>query len=79
MKARFWTEVALGGTSLVLAVASLIRPDWIELVFGVEPDGGSGEAEWLITVLFLFAAIVSFALARVEWRRARAAETASGG
>jgi hypothetical protein len=44
--------------------------DWIELIFGVDPDNGSGAAEWLVVGLLLSAA-VSFAIAaRFEWHHA---------
>ncbi len=79
MKARFWTEMGLGALSSVLAVATLVWPEWIELVFGFAPDGGSGQAEWLITALCVIAALVSFAIARLEWRHGKAASVTSGG
>jgi hypothetical protein len=69
MRARFWVEIVLGAVGTVLAIASYIEPQWIEVLFEASPDEGSGEAEWLISALFLLAALVSFAMARVEWRR----------
>jgi hypothetical protein len=79
MRVRFWSEVGLGGLSVALAVVTLVWPDWIELVFGIDPDEGSGTAEWLITGVCTVAAIISFALARIEWRRAQAVGATSGG
>jgi hypothetical protein len=61
----------------LLAVVTAIWPDWIERVFGIEPDQGSGAVEWLI-VAVVFAISVGFALAaRLEWRRTPRAEAAS--
>jgi hypothetical protein len=50
-------------------VADLIVEDWIEVVFGVDPDAHSGTAEWLIVVLLGAGVIVSALLAGYEWRR----------
>lgn len=69
IRKRFWMEVVLGATSAVLLFLTLIRADWIEALFGVEPDGGNGELEWVI-VGFLALSTVAFSLlARHEWRR----------
>jgi hypothetical protein len=32
----------------VVLVVTLVVPDWIEVAFHVDPDGGSGSLEWLI-------------------------------
>lgn len=45
---RCWTEIALGGACLVLLALTAVWPDWIELIFGVEPDGGNGALEWAL-------------------------------
>jgi uncharacterized membrane protein SirB2 len=71
MKARIWIELASGAVGAALAFVSSLWPQWIEMLFDAEPDGGSGEAEWLVTALFLLVAVVSFALAGFERRRAR--------
>jgi hypothetical protein len=69
MRQRFWIESALAVVAGFLAVLTLITREWIEVVFGVDPDGGSGALEWLI-VAGLFAATGIFAaLARSERRR----------
>jgi hypothetical protein len=53
----FWAEVVLAVASAVLAVATAIHPDWIESLTGLDPDAGSGSAEWAVTlVLALIAA-----------------------
>jgi hypothetical protein len=53
---RFRTEIALGGGSLVLLALTVLWPDWIELAFGVDPDGGSGALEWALVALAVCAA-----------------------
>jgi hypothetical protein len=76
VRARFWIEIVLGAVGALLAIASYIEPQWIEVLFEASPDNGSGEAEWLLSAFFLLAALVSFALAGVEWRRKSSVEGA---
>ena len=68
---RFWVETILACLSGGLTVLTLVRHDWIELLFGAEPDGGDGSLEWGIVVVFLILTVAFSALARTEWRRAR--------
>ena len=58
--------------STALLVVTLVWPDWIELVFHIDPDEGSGALEWLIVALVATVAIACFALARLQWQRAHA-------
>ena len=55
--ALFWAEVLLAAAAAVLAVATAIRPDWIEELTGLDPDAGSGSAEWAITLVLALAAV----------------------
>jgi hypothetical protein len=67
---RFWVRLALAVVSVVLLVGTVAWPDWIEIVFRVDPDHGSGWLEWAI-VAAAFALMVTFSVsARREWRRA---------
>jgi hypothetical protein len=75
---QFWAALALGDVSAVLAVVTLITREWIEIVFGVDPDGGNGSLEWVTVVVTAVTAIVCFSYARVEWRRARLGEATGG-
>jgi hypothetical protein len=70
VRIRFWIEVTLGFLTASLSVLTLISREWIELVFGVDPDGGDGSLEWAIVTLLLLATAVLSWFARVEWRRA---------
>jgi hypothetical protein len=68
VRRRFWTESLLAAGCALLAVVTTVWHDWIELVFGMDPDHGSGALEWLIVALALAVAVTFGALARAEWR-----------
>jgi hypothetical protein len=70
MPVRFWTELAAGIVSAVAVAITSVWPQWIEDVFGADPDAGSGQAEWGITAGLCAFAVVMFVLARREWKRA---------
>jgi hypothetical protein len=67
-RARFWIEAAFSGLCVTLLGLTLLVPDWIEAVFGVDPDRHSGFFEWTIVGLLAAAGAASGALARLEWR-----------
>jgi hypothetical protein len=70
---RFWLETAMAIVTSIVFVFTLVQRDWIEIVFGVDPDQGDGTLEWLIVGVLLLATITLFMLASYEWRRARTA------
>lgn len=67
---RFWLESILGLTCLVLVFVTLLNAEWIEWLFGVDPDGGSGALEWATVGALAVGAIVAGGFARHEARRA---------
>lgn len=71
MRSRFWLETGMGTITGILFVITLMWRDWIEIVFGVDPDSGNGSLEWLIVGVLLVVTITLFILARYEWCRAR--------
>jgi hypothetical protein len=79
MRRRFWVALVLGGISAVLAVLTLITREWIEILFGVDPDGGNGGMEWAVVVVTAVTAFVCLGYARVELRRACVVEVTGGG
>jgi hypothetical protein len=66
----FWIELALAAISAFLAITTVLWPDWLELVFNVDPDMGNGSLERAIVGLSFVLTIAFVALARREWRRA---------
>ncbi len=72
MRFRFWLETSMATITFILSAITLVWRDWIELAFGVEPDGGNGSLEWLILGALLVVTITLAVQARYEWRRAQA-------
>ena len=55
----------------VAAAATIIWPTWLESLTGLEPDGGSGEAEWWLVILLGATAVMVGLLARRDFRALR--------
>jgi hypothetical protein len=72
LRVRFWVETSLALISGFLFLLTIIWKDWIEKVFGIDPDAHSGTAEWSIVLVCMVVTATSVALARYEWRRALA-------
>ena len=68
-RVRFWIEVILAIVTAALLLLTLISREWIEEVFGVEPDAGSGGLEWGIVIALAVATVAFSLLARAEWKR----------
>jgi hypothetical protein len=66
----FWIESWLAAAGGLLAVVTLISREWIEVIFRVDPDHGSGALEWAIVGGLVALSLASAALARLEWRHA---------
>lgn len=77
LRLRFWLETVLGSACLILAIVTLVSREWIELLFGVDPDRGSGALEWGVVGVLAVGAALAGGLARREWRR-RAHPAAAG-
>jgi DMSO/TMAO reductase YedYZ heme-binding membrane subunit len=79
LRVRFWTEAALAALSGVLFVMTIFWKDWIEAVFGVDPDRHSGSLEWAIVAVLLVVTLLFGLLARAEWRGAAPRAEGAGG
>ena len=71
LRPLFWLETGMATMTAILFVITLVWRDWIEIVFGVDPDKSNGSLEWLIVGALLVVTLVLFTLAGFEWRRAR--------
>jgi hypothetical protein len=69
LRRRLRVEVVLAVISAALCGLTLVFPEWIEALTGLEPDAGSGALEWVIAGAFLVGAVVAAALARRDYRR----------
>jgi hypothetical protein len=73
VRKRLWVELALGLASCILFLLTLATPEWIELVFRVDPDNGSGALEWAIVACLAVACSVLWRSASVRmWQCGRA-------
>ena len=71
VRGRFFVEAALAVALALLSLATIVWRNWIELVFGADPDGGSGALESLILAALVLMTVTCSTLAQLEWRRAR--------
>jgi hypothetical protein len=71
LRHRFWVEILLGSVTGVLAIVTLLWHEWIEIIFGVDPDKGNGSAEWAVVALLMIVTVSLAFAARLEWHRAR--------
>ena len=72
----FWPESVLACIAGVLALLTAVWPDWIERVWGLDPDGHSGSVEWIAAAGCALAAVLLGGFATREWRRALTAPSA---
>jgi hypothetical protein len=70
----FWVKITAGSVTAALFLITLIARDWIEMLFGWDPDQHSGSVEWLIVGGLLLVTMILFTAAGVEWRRAPAVQ-----
>jgi hypothetical protein len=66
---RFWVELGLASIAAALFVLTLVSQEWIEEIFGVEPDAGSGALEWGVVLALALATVAFILMARAEWKR----------
>ena len=66
----FWAQSVMGSFTGFLTILTLVWRDWIEGVFGLDPDHHSGSLEWKLVAVGAVITVVFAALARRTWRRA---------
>jgi len=66
---RARVEIALSAALALLAILTVLVPDWIEALTGADPDGGDGVVEWAVVVgLVVLALFVSLQARRDHLR-----------
>jgi hypothetical protein len=71
MRTRFWIEVVSSFGAVVVGALTLVWRDWIEIIFGIDPDHRNGSLEWFIAIGLFAVALIVAMLARFEWRQSR--------
>jgi hypothetical protein len=67
-------DLVLSAIFAVLALVTAVWPQWIELMFEVDPDAGSGALEWAIVAGFGILAVAAALLARRHYLAASRTE-----
>ena len=75
MRHRFFVELALASGAGCLLLLTAAWNDWIERVFHVDPDAGSGSVEWSLAAAAVAFVIGFTMLAAAEFRHSRWAGT----
>lgn len=68
---RLKVESSVAAVGLVLLIVTLVWSDWVEIVFGVDPDHGNGLVEWSIVGVAALCTVTCSTLVGVGWRAAR--------
>jgi len=66
----FWLESFFAGLAAFLVVLTAVWHDWVEGIFGFDPDRHNGSFEWELAAVCCVIAIVCSVLARRQWRHA---------
>jgi hypothetical protein len=70
-------EISLAIISAALFLLTLVSDEWIEEIFGFEPDAGSGLLEWALTIGLAGASALLSLMAIGNARRIRDARSGS--
>jgi hypothetical protein len=66
LRRRIWIETALATVTAAMALLTIVWPDWIEMIFRVDPDGGNGVLEWGLVGVSAFASLMFGLRARAD-------------
>jgi hypothetical protein len=72
---RYWVVVMSASLSGLLALTTLLWPEWVEIVVDWGPDQHNGSVEWMIVAMALLVAVMLSAIAVGEWRRTPVAQS----
>jgi hypothetical protein len=72
----FWIESVAASFTGFLAILTLVWRDWIEGVFGFDPDHHNGSFEWEVVIVCGLLTLFFAALARREWHASSRAASA---
>jgi hypothetical protein len=72
LRTRILLQTIFAATGVVLSLLTIVWPEWIEALVGVEPDAGSGALEWIIALGLLGAAAILALSARRGRQRLKA-------
>ena len=64
-------EIVLSALLGTATIVTAVWPTWIEGMFGFDPDGGNGMAEWGIVAVLAVITVAAAALARRDLRVVR--------
>jgi hypothetical protein len=68
LRRRYWIELSLSSVCAVAALLTILIPNWLEVVFGVDPDEHGGAVEVVMTVWLFLATAAFIRAARLERR-----------
>ena len=71
MVLRLRIEIAVSALLGAATILTAVWPTWIEGLFGFDPDGGNGNAEWWIVAVLAAATVAAVALTRHDLRVTR--------
>ena len=71
MVLRARIEVVLAAILGIATILTAVWPEWIEGLFGFDPDGGNGTTEWWIVLVLAVITVAVAALARHDLRVVR--------
>ena len=61
---RVRIEIAVSALLGTATILTAVWPTWIEGLFGFDPDGGNGNAEWWIVAVLAVTTVAAIALTR---------------
>lgn len=71
MVLRARIEIVLSALLGTATIVTALWPTWIEGLFGLDPDGGNGTAEWWVVGVLAVITVAAAALARRDLRVVR--------